>query len=641
MIDPKLHALILCGLITSCIAGCAEDPPPEPQAVAVTSPVIALTPTEYNLSIRDLLSLPDKGSDWPKLPADIQALIPEAGPRKGIFGSEPTKLDPWPWLFPAEAGLDGFDGMAKGQSASPYLVEELQKAAITYGAYALVSPIFFACDRQKWAADTKDDQQACATASVTRFAQRAFRRPLLPDERTRLLDFWQKNWAQGSSLQAVALTVSGILQAPAFLFQPETGLLDGTGGAVRRLNGWELATRLSYFLWDTMPDGALFEAAAKGQLQTVEQVRAQAQRMLADAKARPAVVRFHQQWLGTDRVLGISPARRVYGPLYGIAPTPPLDTTGDAQWPVILNPARHSLKAETDLFFEQAVFDREGTLASLFTGNTGYVSSVTAPLYGVGTCPSGVGYPGGGPGKGGQPCTFDEKAVDLAPDKARTIAFSLVAAIYYDQSLTLHPATFPADQRAGILTLPSVLAIGAHAVHPSPILRGVTLQKRILCQQIGTPPPTAEAGAPPESEDAAATNRERTETATQSGACSGCHAKINPPGFAFEHYDAFGHWRGKDNGVPVNAAGTLQVPGEPAITFKDAVELSTKLSTSGRVHDCYAQHWVRYATGVAVDRDHPALKDLQGRFRKASDIKALLVDIAASDLFRFRRAGGK
>ena len=627
---------LLCGLAIAC----AEDARIEPQAVAAASPVIALTPTEYNLTIRDLLGLPDRGADWPELPADVQALIPQTGPSKGIFGSVATKEAPWPWPLPAEMGLDGFDGMAKGQSASPYLVEELQKAATTYGAYALGSPIFFACDPVAWAKESKADQKACATGSITRFAQRAFRRPLTGGERARLLAFWQQNWADGTPQQAIVLTVAGVLQAPAFLYKPEIGDRSGAAGDVRPLTSWEMASRLSYFLWDTMPDGALFEAAAKGELRTSAQVRAQATRMLADAKARPAVVRFHQLWLGTDRVLGISPARRVYGALYGIDPSPPLDTTGDAQWPAILNPARHSLKAETDLFVEQAVFEREGTLAALFTGNAGYVSRYTAPLYGVGSCPTGVPYPGDGPGKGKTDCTFDDKAVDLAPEKARSVSYSLVAAVYYDATLTLHPATFPAAQRSGLLTMPSLLAIGAHSVHSSPILRGVTLRKRVLCEQIGTPPPTAEAGAPPENENAAATNRERTEAATQSAACSGCHTKINPPGFAFEHYDAFGHWRATDNGKPVDATGTLTVDDEAPMTFKDAVALSKQLAKSPRAHDCYAQHWVRYATGVAVDRDHPALKDLQARFRSGSDIKALLVDITASDLFRYRRAGG-
>ncbi len=625
--------------------GCSEESAPEPKAVQTESPVIALTPTEYNNTVRDLLGMPTKGLQWPDLPPQLKALIPSSGPRKGIFGIAPPKTAPWPWRFPTEAGINGFEGMAKGQTASPYLVEELNKAATQYAAYALLSPIFLACEATVWNLP-KDDKttaarKACGEKSIVRFTQRAYRRPLSAEERTRLTAFWTKNWSEGTPEEAVVLTLAGVLQSPSFLFRPEEGLTDAAVGKVAPLSSWEMASRLSYFLWDSMPDGELFAAAANDALATSEQVEAQATRMLQDPRARRAVVRFHSQWLGLQRIYGISPARRVYGPLYGVTPSPPLDTTGDAQWPAILNPARHSMKAETELFFEQAVFEGEGTLQQLFSGNKGYVSDVTAPIYGVGTCPSGVGYPGGGPGKGGKPCTFDETKVDTSAEKAIDVDFGMVAAVYISTGLKLHPATFPADQRSGILTLPSMLAIGAHPVHPSPILRGTTILERVMCQHLGTPPPTAEAGAPPDTETAESTNRERTEQSTASPACSGCHNQINPPGMAFEHYDSFGQWRAKDNGKQVDASGKMDIVGEGTITFTDAVDLSKQLAKSARVHDCYVQHWVRYAVGVSVKTKHPVLAELQQKFRTTPNIKKLLVSIVGSDLFRFRRAGGK
>ena len=112
-----------------------------------------------------------------------------------------------------------------------------------------------------------------------------------------------------------------------------------------------MASRLSYFLWDSMPDSTLFAAAAEGELRTKEQIETQVIRMLNDQKARDAVVHFHNQWLGTKKLNHISPARRAYGPTYyNISAEPALDTSDDFVWPTILLGVRKSMELETNLF---------------------------------------------------------------------------------------------------------------------------------------------------------------------------------------------------------------------------------------------------------------------------------------------------
>ena len=101
--------------------------------------------------------------------------------------------------------------------------------------------------------------------------------------------------------------------------------------------------------------------------------------MLDDPKARPAVVHFHSQWLGTDRVLRIAPARRAFGPLFGIEPELETARDDDVQWPTIMGPVRHSMKLETELFVEQTVFDGDGTFTALMTDHHGFLSDATAP----------------------------------------------------------------------------------------------------------------------------------------------------------------------------------------------------------------------------------------------------------------------
>ena len=568
---------------------------------------LALTPAEYNNTVADLFGFPRDGARWPPRPDVADRISPRREPDRGVFAPPPPP-PPWPWRFPAEAGSDGFEGIAEGQAPSSWQVEALHLAAMHFASFALVSPTFFACDG--WASRPADEQAACAWTSLARFARRAYRRPLDAEENRRLERFWRANAAAGPLDEALALTVAGILQTPTFHFRLDPGRrADAADADV--LSRWELASRLSYFLWDSMPDEALFATAEAGGLDTRAGIEAQARRMLDDPKARPAVVRFHHQWLGTDDVLRIAPARRAFGPLFGIEARLATARDDDVEWPAILGPVRHSLKIETELFVEGTVFDGAGTFTALMTDHRGHMSDATAPIYGAGA-----------------------ERID-GPEVTREIEL-VVASIGRRKPLTLYPASFPPEERAGVLTLPSTLALGAYAVQPGPILRGKRVLERIACMHLGTPIQGAETALPPDTLTAESTNRERTAAATRPGTCNTCHRLINPPGFAFEHYDAIGRWRSHDNGQPVDAGGSLALAGGERITFTDGVDFARQLAASDRVRDCYVLHWTRYALGERLDAAAPGLDALQLGFRTDDSIKTLLASIAGSDLFRRR-----
>ena len=580
--------------------------------VSLSSPLRALTPTEYNNTVRDLLGMPLSPRAWPAAPAIAARLSPTPRERAGLFGSPAVTPAPWPWAFPPEAGVDHFEGLAEGQAPSPYLIEELELAANHFAAFTLVSPTFFSCD---WPRVDQTDKEACAWASVERFTQRAWRRSITPTESERLRVFFDEQWAAGTPDEAVVMVTASVLQTPQFLYLIEEGRPDQATAERVPLSDWEIAARLSYFLWDSMPDAALFGAAARGQLSTRADVEAQARRMLESPRAREAIIHFHHQWLGTNRVHHISPARRVYGPTFGIAPAPPLDTTGDGVWPQFMGTLRNSMEAETHLFIERTIFDGAGTLQALLTDNTGYMSDATAPLYGN-----------------------DTRALDgdLVTWEYGVVVFSMGGT----QRITLRPVEFPAEQRAGLLTLPSVLSIGAYTVHPAPILRGQRVLERIACQALGSPPPGAEAAVPPDAEDVDATNRERTHNATSAPVCAACHSVLNPPGFAFESFDAMGGWRTEDNGAPVDTTGHFDLFSGESFVFETAVDLAHQLSTSAQVQDCYSLRWARYATGLQLEESHPGLAEVQAAFRADDTITALLVRIAGTDLFRSLSQGG-
>jgi len=599
------------------IIGCGSDKPEaetsEPEVSATANTVVALTPNEYNNSIRDLLGMPDDGDDWPDEPDIAARLNASQGEQAGLFGTGPTELPPWPWAFPDETGVDGFDGIIEGQSTSAYRIEELQRAAVHFAAYTLVSSEFFTCE--DWNSLPASDQARCAQDSLIRFAQRAWRRPLATEEQNRLENALRTSWENGEPDEAVVLVAAGILQSPQFGFRVEVGEGDPDDDGHVALNSWELASRLSYFLWDSMPDGTLFGAAASGDLSTVEGIRSQTRRMLSDPKAGPALVRFHEQWLDIEDVLGIAPAQRAYGPLYGLDPMPELDTTGDGEWPLVMGPIRHSMTAEFSLFVRETLLEGDGLLSTLLSSNVGWMSDATASIYG--------------------------DSVESREGDSVALSFNYIAnSLPYNGTLSMQPVTWPADERAGLLTLPAVLAVGAYPVHPAPILRGVRLVERLSCFEFGAPPPGAEGAAPPDTEDASGTNRSRTEAATSPDSCAGCHDAINPPGFAFEHYDAMGRYRTTDGGEDVDASGSFTISGGESFSFTDGVDLARQLAESERVRQCYARRWAQVATGQDFHDGDDRLAALTENFVSTADVRQLLEAIATSTWFSQRTTGG-
>ncbi len=161
-----------------------------------------------------------------------------------------------------------------------------------------------------------------------------------------------------------------MLQSPDFLYRVETTASPtGTTGALtdsataQRVMGYEMASRLSYLLWGSLPDDALLTAAGKGQLDTPEQVLAQAQRMIDDPRARQMVVQFHQQWLDFDRIEKVGKSAQVY-----------------PEWSQAIGA---SMEGEAAQFVEHVVFDGEGTWDALVTAPYSWVDPQLAAFYGV------------------------------------------------------------------------------------------------------------------------------------------------------------------------------------------------------------------------------------------------------------------
>jgi uncharacterized protein DUF1592/uncharacterized protein DUF1588/uncharacterized protein DUF1595/uncharacterized protein DUF1585/uncharacterized protein DUF1587 len=212
------------------------------------------------------------------------------------------------------------------------------------------------------------DEMTCATAFIESFGKHAFRRPLTDEEVTQYQGVFTEGSSGATYEDGLALIVTQMLQSRNFLYRIEVGA-PTPGVTAVPLTGYELATRLSYFLWGSMPDAALFAAADAGALSTVEQLTAQAKRMLASPSAHTAASEFHRRWLGWSGIVYV-----------GKSPTAfPTWTPRLAEG--LLNEA---------LRFGDDVFWNDGRLVTFLTAPYSFMDGVVAKHYGL-SVPSGDG----------------------------------------------------------------------------------------------------------------------------------------------------------------------------------------------------------------------------------------------------------
>jgi hypothetical protein len=340
------------------------------------------------------------------------------------------------------------------------------------------------------------DGAACAQQFIQQFGRLAFRRPLTTEELARFTALYTNRatlTATGTFNEAAQLILQGFLVSPSFLTRAEISETPDSGNFV--LNGYEVASRLSYMLWGSMPDETLFSAASAGTLATTAGVLAQAQRMMKDPKARAKIGDFHQTYahmgLGT-RWEDIARDPAVY-PAFKPAMTP-------------------MLSDETSRFFDYIVFEKGGSFRDLMTSPVGFVNATLAPLYGL------------------NPASY---GADLVP-------------------VNLDPAT-----RSGVFTRLGFLTSYSVYNRPSPILRGAFLQKEVLCTTIGAPPPDAQSTPLPMT--GTTNRERVTAQTSSGVCASCHTTLINPTGFALEGYDAIGAYQPTEAGMPTDTTATVRI----------------------------------------------------------------------------------
>jgi hypothetical protein len=381
----------------------------------------------------------------------------------------------------------------------------------------------------------------------------------------------------GTPEEIATTTLYSFLVSPSFILQTE---LDPTQeGTAIKLSGQEVAARLSFFIWGSVPDDALNQAADAGMLDTKEGILSQAQRMIMDrSKTGPVVSLFHRVTWALDNNTPTSHWWKI-------------DHDGNADYNAA---AKTSYQDEISKFFEEVAFT-SGTFKDLFLSPIAFVNQDNAAIYGLAKASYGT---------------------------------------------DLMKVTLDANQRPGFMTRAGFLSSYSHPDSTSPILRGAFVTVNFIGVDPGPPMIDPSQVMPPTG--TFTTERDYVVALTsQSPSCQGCHIPfINPPGFVLENYDSIGKWQDTDpRGGAINPVADVTFDSaQPAKTIHNAVELMTEIANTPKARQMYAEKWVTFATGRQPNpNDTCIVDDLNTKLSTDGySLLTLLADLTQSDSFRLR-----
>lgn len=467
------------------------------------------------------------------------------------------------------------------------------------------------------------ERQAYAHELIAAFATKAFRRPVDETTVNRLTALAEDYYKQrGNTFEGgVAYAMAAVLASPQFLFREEEIEPNHPAGVQPFVDEYSLASRLSYFLWSSMPDEELFKLAAAKQLR--QNLDAQVKRMLADPKSEALVKNFAGQWLqARDIELVPIDARavlaredadpeeaRMQARFHELKAKPREQLTPEEKKEAhalyvklfideprihLSGELRYAMRRETEMYFDHIIRD-DRDIIELIDSDYTYLNERLARHYGL-------------------------TNLNIGSDIVR---------------VTL-PTNCP---RGGVLTMGTVLAVTSNPTRTSPVKRGLFVLDNIL----GTPVPPPPQNLPPleDSDHGSAghklTLRELLAVHREKPMCSSCHNRMDPLGLALENFNAMGIWRDRELKQPIDATGKLNT-GE---SFKDIRELKHILATKHRL-DFYrtlTSKLLTYALGRGLEYyDVETVDRIVDRLdREHGHFSALLHGIIESAPFQKRR----
>ncbi|MGL4513276.1 MAG: DUF1592 domain-containing protein [Lacipirellulaceae bacterium] len=424
------------------------------------------------------------------------------------------------------------------------------------------------------------DETAAASANLAKLVERAFRRPVSASELAPFERLFADARADGLAFDlAMFYAFRGVLTSPGFLFLSESA--PQTPEAEEPLSDWELASRLSYFLWATMPDQALRDAAGRGELKSAAAVRDQASRMLTvEGRLNDSLKHFVGQWLGTADLGGakqVDPKRHPWVQDHHVA----------------------ALR-EQPVYVVESVIRENRSLLELIDSDWTFLNVELLGLYQI-----------------------DESEVEAK--EAKRVAQHLVRVGLPDKH----------RYRSGLLGAGGVMVITSYPHRSSPVLRGGWTLDKLLGVELPPPPPNTPKLDDTHGAGADETLRERLVRHRADPACAGCHSRIDPVGFALENFDELGRWRASDESGPIDAAATM--PGGTTIDGVAGLKQFLVENKDDFVR-CVTEKMLAYALarGLKVS-DYATIETITTRL-KDNDYRAqeLVLGIVESKPFRFK-----
>ena len=529
------------------------------------APLRRLTTYEYNNTIRDLLG--DTSSPGSALP-------PQVDTSQNLFGND-----------------------ADEQSPSSLLIEKYQSVGEAVAQKATASTTALAKLHTCASSVTTSTEEACARSIATALAPKAYRRAVATTEIDEFVTLYKSIRALASSVTfgtGVQAMIQAMLQAPEFLYRVEQGTAVSGNSAVKRIAGREMATRLSYFFWQTMPDAPLFQAADAGMLDTSDGVMSQAKKMLDDPRSHAMTAFFFDNLL----------------------PLPDLSaqTRSTTLFPNFSASIGAAMRTEVQRVLEYEIYEN---------------TAQSAPPYAPGSWPAILTLP----------YTFVNQAL------FNYYGASTFASGTSVTGTALTKVNLDTSQRRGLLTLGGIMTGLTTTDLTNPVLRGSFIINKMMCRNLSVP-----AGLNPTTPDpySGKTARERYGFHSASTTCSVCHKMIDPLGLPFENYDAVGQYRKAEHWVDPNtqmaydttidASGSVSgVDGSAA----NGTELVSLLAKSSEVTACFASQWLNFGYGrsLASDADACNKQSINTAFASAGfNIKQLLLALTQTDGFLYRPA---
>jgi hypothetical protein len=427
-------------------------------------------------------------------------------------------------------------------------------------------------------------RSAYARKILRQLGDRAFRRPIDEPTLNRLVAL-AENIAKQPKMTfegGIGHALAALLASPRFLFRAEIQPEPDNAGRIVPIDEFALASRLSYFLWSSMPDDELMTLARAGKLRVG--LRAQVDRMLADPRSERFVENFVGQWLQTRDVEGINVDVRLF-----------LGLRNEEAYKVFNQRLRQAMRDESELMFTYLLKENRPAL-ELLTADYSFLNEQLASFYGI-------------PDVKGS----ELRKVQLPPEAHRT---------------------------GGILTHAATLIVTSNPTRTSPVKRGLFILDNIL----GTPAPPAPPNVPDLEKSKQGgkklTMRELMAIHREKPLCASCHARMDPLGFALENFNPLGIWHADDHGKPIETGGQL-ITGEK---FNDIGDLVRVFASSRRddFYRCLSEKLLTYAIGrgleyydtVTVEQIVAALKKDDGAMR------TLIYGIVESAPFQKRRGDG-